>query len=196
MDEGERRAKYHAQTEELYASIGRFAVKFEHVTHAMQRTVDQLLARNGLRHAGLANAILSGLTADLMLSIYRAAVMELRKDVMDDADVKIFKKVVNRIRTLIETRNDIIHRLWFVGWAAPEDQDFSTVTSWKFKNTSAGAEFRPLDFTKDDFNRHAAEAEELARVVNRMTGCLLIGTNFTKNFRLDEEGEVRVPGGG
>ena len=193
MEEAERHTKHVAQTEELYAAIGRFTVKFEHVCQAMQTVVAQLLQLNGLQHAGLANAVLSGLTADPMLAIFRASIVEVRKDALDAEEAKILKNVVTRIRKLIETRNDIIHRTWFVGWAAPTDEEFSSVTGWKFKNTGSGAEFRPLQFTKDDFNNRSMEADELTLIVNRMMGCLLLGRPFAPNFQIDADGGVHSP---
>ena len=193
MTQPERHARFLAETEELYAAIGRFAVHFEHVCHAMQLAVGQLLHMNGLRHGGLTNAVLSGLTADPMLSIFRASIVEARKGRMTAADTAILKNVVSRIRKLIEVRNDVLHRTWFVGWAAPSDEDFSSVTGWKHKNTSQGAEFRPVDFTKADFDTHSVEADALTGIVNRMAGCLLLDRSFASNFDVDQDGTVRVP---
>jgi hypothetical protein len=193
MDETERQVTFDRQTEEIYAAIGRFAVSFEHVCHAMETTLHQLLSIHGLQSGGLANAMLAGLTADPLLKIFRAAIMEVRREKMDPTDEKIVRNVVKRITALTEARNDIIHRMWFVGWAAPTDTDFSTVDGWKFKNTAAGSEFRPLRYTKTDFDSETAEANELTRIVQRMGGCLLLGKPFRLNFQLDPDGAVRLP---
>src|SRR5688572_14581111 len=119
MNEAERREKYEAQTQALYAAIGRFAVKFEHVCHAMHWCITTLLRAHGLNHQGLENALLSGLTAEPTLTIFRSAINEARRETMSDADKKILKNICSRIKDLIETRNDIVHRTWFVGWASP-----------------------------------------------------------------------------
>lgn len=192
MDDTERRAQFDRQTEEIYAAIGRFAVNFEHVCHAMETTLHQLLAVHGLQSGGLANAILAGLTAEPLLKIFRAAIMEVRRGEMDSTDEKILRNVVKRVTTLTETRNDIIHRMWFVGWAAPTDTDFSTVDGWKFKNTAAGAELRPLRYTTTDFDSWSKEAQELTRIVQRMGGCLMLDRPFRLNFQVDADGVVHL----
>jgi hypothetical protein len=46
VDETERKEKYEQQTEQVYAAIGRFAVKFEHVCHAMYSGVMNLLQQH------------------------------------------------------------------------------------------------------------------------------------------------------
>jgi hypothetical protein len=153
METADRKAKQELQTQEIYAAIGRFVVQFEHVVHGMQETVASLLRRNGLAHAGLSNAVLAGLHSGETLRAFRAAVIEVRKDDLDPADRKIFEKAATRIGKLIETRNDIVHRMWYVGWSAPEDEDFSTVAGAKHNNTKKGSEFEPRHYTKDDWIR-------------------------------------------
>ncbi len=49
MNNPERQQKYLIQTEQIYASIGRFAVKFEHVCQAMHSVVMNILQQHGLR---------------------------------------------------------------------------------------------------------------------------------------------------
>jgi len=192
----ERSEKYLAQTEELYAAIGRFAVKFEHVVHRMHACVASLLIASGLKNDALANAVLAGLTADPMLTIFRAVVFEYRGDSLDAPDRKILDNVVTRVRKLIESRNDVIHRTWFVGWAAEFDTDFGEVMGWKFKNSGKGVEFRPLHFTRADFDTLSVRADELSAAVGRIDGCLLMGTTFAKNFVVDEQGNAQIPAGG
>jgi hypothetical protein len=190
MDE-ERRAKWSMQTEELYAAIGRFAVKFEHVVHAMERCVSTLLTVHGLRNAALANAVLSGLTADPLLAIFRASLVEVRGATSGTEDDRILKALFARIRKLIESRNDVIHRMWFVGWAADTDEDFSAVTGIKFKNTGKGVEFRTLDFTKQDFDALSAEADEIARMVWGLIGLVVSEVPLARGLLIDVDGIVR-----
>src|SRR5687767_164011 len=108
MDEKERQEKYKAQTEELYAAIWRFAVKFEHVCHAMSNTILWALQSDGLRTQRLADAVLAGLTADPLRKIFGAVLAEVRAD--DEQDKKIIANVLKRVQKLTERRNDVIHR--------------------------------------------------------------------------------------
>jgi hypothetical protein len=193
VDEIERKQKYEQQTEQVYAAIGRFAVKFEHVCHAMYSGVMNLLQQHGLQNQRLANGVLEGLTAEPLRRMFAATVAEVRGDQLVGDEKRIFSNVLKRIIQLTETRNDLIHRTWFVGWAAPTDEDFSTVAGWKFKNTNQGVEFRPLQYAPADFDSLSTQADELADIVNRLNGCLLLNRPFGTNFVLDADGTVRLP---
>jgi hypothetical protein len=171
MEDAESVEKLAQHTKDVYAAVGEFAVKFEHVCHAMQTAVATIFKVHGLQNDGLTNAVLSGLTAEPMLRALHAAAMEGSQNAMPDADSALLKKVVKRIQTLTEVRNDIIHRMWFVGWTST-NMEISPTFGSKHKNSSKGAEFRPLYFGPEDFKRHADEAEVLASVV----GCL--GASF------------------
>ncbi len=193
MNETQRQEKYEKQTEELYAAIGRFAVKFEHVCHAMHSGIASILQGDELQSQRFANAVLEGLTAEPLRRIFSALVAEVRGDQLVDNEKRIFANILKRITELTERRNDIIHRMWFVGWAAPADEDFSKVAGWKFANTNKGVEFRALEYTAADFDLRSVEAEELATLIDRLNGCLHLGRPFANNFLLETDGTVRPP---
>jgi hypothetical protein len=193
VDEAERKQKYEQQTEEVYAAIGRFAVKFEHVCHAMYLAVMNLLQRHGLQNQRLANCVLDGLTAEPLRRMFAAAVAEVRGDQLVNDEKRIFNNIIKRIQQLTETRNNLIHRTWFVGWAAPTDEDFSSAPGWKFKNTGKGVEFCGLDYKREDFDSFSAQADELTGIINRLDGCLHLNRSFAENFVLDADGTVRLP---
>ncbi len=160
----------------------------------MQTCVLQLFTLHGLTNSRLGDAALSGLTADPIQRVFRSAVVEARKpDGMSAADEKILANVCKRIRTLTETRNNVLHRTWFVGWFGEEESDQSTVHGWKFENTAKGAEFRPLQYAVTDFDDLSNQARLLANCVRRIAGCLLIGTTFEKNFTFDGDGNALSP---
>jgi hypothetical protein len=165
--------KYNEQREELYAAIGRFAVKFEHVCHAMSTSVSSVLQFDGLQNGAMAEAVVTGLTADPLLAIFRSAILAARES---DEDRKVLADVCGRIRKLIEERNDVIHRTWWVGWTDLRAQDFSSADSWKIKHTAKGAELRPREGTRDNFDDLSREADELTDAVQRITGCMLLGS--------------------
>ena len=109
MNEEEREEKYKTQTEELYAAIGRFVVKFEHVCQAMYGAILWALQSNGLRTQRLADTILAGHTAEPLLKIFGSLLVEIRND--DEQDRKIVRNFLKRVQELIEKRNNIIHRM-------------------------------------------------------------------------------------
>jgi hypothetical protein len=189
MDKIECQEKYETQTKELYAAIGKFTVKFEHVCHAMSNTILWALQSDGLRTQRLANAVLTGLTADPLRKIFGSVLAEVRHD--DEQDKEIVKNVLKRVQELTESRNNVIHRTWFVGWVSLEDSDFSVVPSWKFVNTTEGTEFRSLSYSATDFDELSAKADELADIINRMCCCLTIDCRFTNNFNVDPDKTVR-----
>jgi hypothetical protein len=191
MEDAERTEKLAQHTMEVYAAIGKFTVKFEHVCHAMQGAVRTLLNVHGLTHAGLSNAVLSGLTAEPTLRVFQAAVMEVRQTQMVGAELSLFKNVLSRVKALIEVRNDIVHRMWIVGWAGTDKKITPTFGS-KHKNSSKGAEFRPQYFTNEDFDRHAEEAEALARIVGCIGASLDLDSPLSAFLTTDKDGAVQA----
>ncbi len=192
MNEKDRTVLHRVQTDELYAAIGRFAVKFEHVVHAMQMTVLQTLQVNGLSSQPLANAVTAGLTAEPMTRMFGAVVAEARRSDPGENERRIISNLLKRIRALTEQRNDVIHRTWFVGWASPDQSSFEETVSWKFKNTGDGATFSPRSSTAADFDELSKTADELTELVNRVTGCILLNQPVSAMMSLDGSGRAVI----
>jgi phosphopantetheinyl transferase (holo-ACP synthase) len=111
MDDA-RREQYEKQTEEIYTATGRFTVKFEHVCEAMNTGIVAMLDFAGLRNQRIAQAVLAGLTAAPLRTMFAAVLAESCKDRLDDSEQKIISNVLSRVTKLIESRNDIIHRTY------------------------------------------------------------------------------------
>ncbi len=141
----------------------------------------------------LCNAVLEGLTADPLRRMFASTVAQVRGDRLVGDDKRILKNILKRVVELTETRNDIIHRMWYVGWAAAEDNDFSSVSGMKFKNTTQGVEFRGLHYTSQDFDNHSSQADDLTKVIQRLDGCMMLDLPFSSNFIIDPDGTVRPP---
>ena len=75
MDD-DRREQYEEQTEEIYAAIGRFTVKFEHVCHAMHSGIFMMLSFAGLRNQSIGQAVLADLTAERLRKMFAAVLAE------------------------------------------------------------------------------------------------------------------------
>ena len=193
MDKKEKEEKYKAQTKDWYAALGQFVVQFEHVCSNMESCIIFALHGDGLRNQNLAQALLADLTAAPLLQSFRAIVAELRKN--DPEDLRILDDVSKRVAKLIEDRNEVVHRTWFVGWAAEEQEDFSIVDSWKFKKTRRGPEFKPKSYTATDLDDLSKNAADLAKIIFRMNGCLGLSRPFSKNFKVEKDGSVQLPEG-
>jgi hypothetical protein len=191
MNQSEREAKRREQSEAPYAAIGRFVVKFEWVCQQMTGCIIFSLGSDGLRTQNLAWALLADLNAKPLFQSFRAVVAELRKN--DASDMLILDNVSKRVDRLIEQRNDVIHRTWFIGAASEQDEDFSKVDSWKFKKTGTGAKYKPRKGSVDEFNTLSNEADELAEIIFRISACLGINKPFSKSFQVEEDGTVRLP---
>jgi len=191
MNKSEREAKRQAQSEALYAAIGRFAVKFEWVCEQMTECIIFALHSDGLRTQNLAWALLADLNANALLQSFRAVVGEVRKD--HASDMRILDNVSKRVEGLIKQRNDVIHRTWFIGAASEQQGDFSEVDSWKFKKTGTGAKYKPRKGSVDEFNTLSNEADELANIIIRISGCLGFDEPFSKVLKVEGDGTVRLP---
>ena len=194
MDEEERQEKHQRQTNELYCAIGKFAVKFEQVCHNMQNGIVVILLRNGLKNERLGDALLSGVTADPLRKAFGALIKEALKDHADATDAMIVDYILKRVQELTETRNDVIHRTWFIGWASPSDTDFSLASGSKIKHGKKGVDFSLREYKVEDFDKFSAQADEISGLVNRLYVAVATGISLSKNFAIDSNGRVTIIG--
>ncbi len=188
MEPVDRQQKFEAQTAEVYQAIGKCSVKFEHVTFTMQQAITFLLHKGGLKNQRLANVILADLTANPLKSIFQAMIPESSE--LSQEESNICDKIFFRTQKLIERRNDIIHSTWFVGWANPDDTDFSEVTGAKRARGKQGAVFKSLKHTAADFEAFARECDEVAELLHRLLACLIYDFKIIKNFVVSADGSV------
>jgi hypothetical protein len=186
MPKTEREAQACAQEHDLYAAIGRFVVEFEHVCRAMEECIVGVPGKDGLETEGLARAPLVGLPAGRLFKSFKAVVTELHKN--DPEDMRILENVSKRIGDLIEKRNDVIHRTWFIGW--DHSKDSSKAEGEKFKRTKRGAESQRLEVTVDQFESLSWEAEELSDIVTLVGGCMVEGFPFSMWLMVGQDGTV------
>ena len=158
-----------------------------------------MLELAGLRNQNIGQAMLEGLTADPLRKTFAAVSAESCKGQLDDSEQWIVANVLNRVDKLTQARNDVLHRMWFVGWASEYQEDFSTVDGVKHKNTYKGTEFRHLHYTRADFDDLSEQADELFKLVNRLWATVFMNSikrcTFTDNFVVDANKIVRLPPG-
>src|SRR5713226_4932168 len=129
MEDQDRKIKYEQQTTALYGAIGRFVVEFEQMCFAMSHAILFALHHGGLRDQQLGHAVLAGLTAGPLREMALSVFAYFYRD--DESSVAIVRQLAARTQDVITTRNDIVHRTWFVGWASETDTDFSRADSMK-----------------------------------------------------------------
>ena len=189
--EQRRKAKYARQTNEIYREIGRFTVKFEHISFAMQMGIQQILGRSGLANQQLAHIILAEQTAYPLKSMLQAMIAETGN--LDKTDLIIADKIFKQLGVLIEKRNNIIHSTWFVGWASEEDTNFSEVDSRKLSRGKTGAGIKKFDYTASDFTLLSDECEVITKMINRLWAIVSFGSKVSDNFVIGPDSKVALP---
>jgi len=191
MNEEERQQQFKDQTGELYRAYGEFAVKFEHVCHAVHTAMVFMLHMEGLKNQQVAHVLLAGLTADPLRSMFAALVAETQQ--LDNQEKKIIDSVLKRFQGLTEKRNDVIHGTWFIGWANPSDIDFSVAPGFKHRRSNKGASVEPFNSGAGEFQVLTREAEALTAIFQRLHGCFVAGRSVSENFKVHDGGFVSVP---
>ena len=188
MDKKTRDELYKNQTNELYASIGKFVVKFEQVCHAMRITIILILDGSGLKNQQLTNIMLADHTAEPLRSILLSLIGETVP--LNKNEKEIIKNIFARIQQLIGSRNDIVHSMWFIGWSNDTMIDFSEAPGYKLHKNKDGEATKTFKYKKEDFEKLSKEAEILSELVFRLHGCILGKFSIERNFDFDKNSKV------
>lgn len=116
-----RRQQRDAGIGELHQSIGEFVTAFEEVCYTVHSGVRSLLYSAGLNNQRVADVILAGMTAEPMTALYSSILAETQE--LDVEDRKVVDNTLKRFRALTTVRNDIVHRMWFVGGGNDQTTD-------------------------------------------------------------------------
>jgi hypothetical protein len=191
MDDLERKAQWKQDTDLLYRVIGEFVVTFELACHAIQICIVSLLNSAGLTNQRVTQIVLAGLTAEPLRTLFESLVGELVQ--LSESERKIIKDTVNRFQKLAQTRNDIVHSTWFIGYGNGSETDFSEASGHKFHKDKSGAVIKSFQRKAGDFTALTSEAQGLADIFQRLNGCFVMGRSVEKNFVVSEHGHVSVP---
>lgn len=185
----ERKAKHRSQSDEIYAAIGRFSVKFEQLLEALRMGLIFTLHRQGLANQRVIRALLSRLTAAPLRETWGAVLTESYTARPDPAETeKVRRFLVRTLEEITLQRNTIIHSTWYVGWASPEDEDFSVVSGADFNRTArGGVTFKSLDWTAADFDRETARVLEAIKMVNAFTTLLQLDLPLAQRFVVEAD---------
>lgn len=186
MSKKTRDVLYENQTNELYASLGKFVVKFEQVCHTMQTAIIFILDDSGLKNQQIANILLADHTAEPLRSILLSLIGETVS--INKKEKEIIKNIFARIQQLIGSRNDIAHSMWFIGWSNDTMIDFSEASGYKLHKNKDGSSTKIFKYKKVDFETLSKEAEILSELIFRLYGCILGKFSIEKNFDFDKNG--------
>ena len=179
---------YRNQTNELYASIGKFLVNFELVCFYIRKAIIIILYDSGLKNQQLANIMLAGYTTEPLKSILHSLIGEAVQ--LNENEKKIIKNIFARIQKLIESRNNIVHSTWFIGWSNKTMIDFSEASGYKLHKDKGGVATKTFKYKKEDFKKLSKEAEILSKIVLRLHGCISGNFSIEKNFDFDKNSNV------
>lgn len=179
---------YKNQTNELHASIGKFLVNFELVCFNMRTAIIFILYDSGLKNQQLANIMLAGHTAEPLRSILRSLIGETVQ--LNENEKEIIKNIFARIQKLIESRNNIVHSTWFIGWGNETMRDFSEASGYKLHRDKDGEATKTFKYKKEDFKKLSKEAEILSKLVLRLHVCISSNFSIEKNFDFDKNGKA------
>lgn len=188
MDEKERTETRDLQTHELYASIGKFIVEFEHICFEMQKAILWMLRDQGLKNQQVVDILLAGYTADPLRTLLESLIGELTTT--NDKERKIIKNIFSRIQKITEKRNDVAHSTWFIGWGNATTQDFSEASGHKLHKNKQGEARKSFKYKAENFNDLITEAEKLSSLVMRLYLCITYNYNIGEHFKLNEAGEA------
>jgi hypothetical protein len=157
MGDEERQERYEAQTRAQFEALGRFVQAFEHMVFALRNGLEARLQQESRNMVYFTRMLLhhSSLTAGPLWEMFRAVVYtdvsELRPTTPPDAELfhRALTRIGDEVGQLVKARNNILHGTPFIGWANPEQDDFSSIDilkwgvsakGWKVANTPKSAE--------------------------------------------------------
>lgn len=187
LNETERQTKFKVQTTALYAALGEYVVAFEMAVFSARQLLLTITSSDMLSQQLIMPAY-AGLTADPIRAVLLstcATAIKLSPHYDESERVKaqaILEQICSRFALLTQTRNEIVHGTWFIGWASPFDVDFSTADGFKPKNTKTGVTQTNLSRKVEDFNLLIDDCREMTDLINRMMA-LNAGHKFSKNFK-------------
>jgi hypothetical protein len=185
-----------AQTERLYAKVGKIAVLGEHLNFWMSQCSLQVLQVRGLPQ-NYSQVVLVGQNLESMRRTWESL---MKVHYAGDADaIGMIDHLSNRLDNIIRRRNDTVHRLWFIGWGNEETESYDVAGGMKGtrdigKKGQGGVKYTDKD-TKD-FEEIIEEMQKLTALVGRFMACVaatVFGPSTGRpanNFHYDANGQL------
>ena len=188
IDPTPRSPEYEKNTNEQYASLGRFIEAFEAMVEKVRNNCIEILAR-GLQHEDLVTIALhhGALTAKPLFDIWRAlnaeSFIQKKTPIRDRDDYNaIIKQVAAEYEGLTTLRNNMLHGTWFVGYVGSEDPDAAEFYIRKAIASKDGLGFLTLPKTAAELQKHSNRCGEAAGWISLIHLCVTLN-NETFNIR-------------
>jgi hypothetical protein len=152
---------YIKNTKEQYEALGRFVEAFEAMVNEARSTCIDILSIESSQERLLEVVFHhSALTAKPLFEIMRALIAEQLKHIVKISikDIDVFRGVLSDIATeyfdLANTRNNLLHGTWYIGYQNTIDPNSETFRVNKYKPTKSG-------LAADDLPKEAGELLKL-----------------------------------
>jgi hypothetical protein len=190
------REQWEAQTERLYARVGKIVVLSEHLKFAISLCCLQVLQVRGLPQ-GYAQTVLAGQNLEAMRRTWEAL---MKLSYVGDADaIGMISHLSDRLDNIIARRNDTVHRRWDIGWGNEQTESYEVATGTRTernigKKGRGGVKF--TDKESRDFEEIIEEIRKVSSLVMRFGACIahaMSGPDRGKpinNFHYDAEGRL------
>jgi len=166
--------------DDIYLYIGKFAVEFEQICHAMEGGIRLILDLEGLKNERIHEILLSDLTANLLSELFRSLCSEYLKP--NPLELKIIKSIFKSFQILVTVRNDLLHGKWAIFLKQVNEEYQSAALGNKLHRNSKGAASKKFDFSVDDFKSHYEQAHQslssISKLVHCISGNYLLKNNF------------------
>lgn len=198
-----RDEKYQRQTKESFEHLGRFVQEFEQMVFTIRVGIRDVLAGNSRDREGLLDVVLNheALSAKPLSDMFRGIIATAMQhptytDEQRAMVRQILKQIAREFQDLTEQRNKILHGTWFIGWASAADEDFSQMSSMKWKVTAEGA--KPVDDVPksvEDLKALISRCTETKRTITALLFSLRLpqmAGGLEKNFTRVGKGWVAI----
>jgi hypothetical protein len=193
VDNPARRAKWEAQTADIYEAIGRFMVAYTQLAWAVETNLDLWLYRFGLLSLEAQQAILARLSERKRRELLETLIGEAIAG-SSDVEQGMIANIFRRMNTFEDERNGIVHSHWFVGWANEQDEDFSEFFGHKLQASGKKTAFKRRESTAAKFDELTDRAGELKYLLWRI-GAVDAAHPIATLFLVDRNGDTRLPPG-
>lgn len=128
MTEEERKEKINKQQDEQYLAIGKFVVNYEHLLDAIKFKLKQICG-NGEEIKILIEAFPAIQTIEILSNLIEWKIKEINES---QESKKLFKRLIEDLKTLNTKRNFFVHTIWLIGWTNKDSTDVSEITGKKY----------------------------------------------------------------
>lgn len=179
------------QMDELHRAIGEFVVAFESGTHRQYSCILWVLACVGLNDQQVVQILLAGKNAESMRQLLQSLLAHIRPK--NSAEEAIIKDILDRHKSLIERRNEVVHSLWMIGYGNEHTTDWGEAKGFKLGKDRHGAKTKSFKYRVEDIERFSKEAKAVEAAYFCLSACFTFGDAVEAKFNVAKDGTVSVP---